>query len=405
MSRLPLEGIKVADFSWQYTGPIVTKFLADFGAEVIKIEARDRPDGARGYSPYKEGKPGINRSMVFANYNSDKYDMTINLRKPKGLELARDVIRRSNIVIECFRPGVAKRLGIGYEEVKEIKPDIVYVSMSFQGQTGRLAKQYTLGAFFQAAVGVTHLTGWPDRKPTGTPVAYPDYISPWYLLVGIMAALDYQRRTGKGQYLDISQLETSLQYMIPSLLDYSVNNRNQGRIGNRSSYSAPHGVLRCQGDDRWCAVAAFNDEEWRAMCQVMGRPTWSYDVKFTTFSGRKENEDELEKLVEAWTIEHGAEDVMQLMQDAKVTAGVVQTGQDIVDRDKQLKHRHHFRMLEHPEIGEHYSECCPARLSKTPAQIITPAPCLGEHNEYVCTEILGYPSDKFMELVIDGVFD
>lgn len=401
--KYALEGIKVVDFTWQYTGPIVTKFLAHHGAEVIKVESQERPDGGRGYSPYKDDKPGINRSAVFANYNTGKYGITLNLKQPKAIEIVKKLVARADVFLESYRPGTMERLGLGYPELKKVKPDLVYVSMSMQGQTGPLARQLTLGFFFQGALGFTHFTGWPDRDPVGVPVAYPDYITPWYMLFSVLLSLDYRRRTGKGLYIDFSQLESSVHFVTPALLDYIVNGRIQTRCGNRSTRAAPHGAYPCQGKERWCAVAVFTDEEWKAFCRVVGTPEWTRDPRFATLSGRMENAEELEKLISEWTANHSAEEVMTALQAAGVAAGVVQNGQDVVERDPQLKHRKHFQEMEHRDMGNHLFEVPPVRLSRTPGELRMPAPCLGEHNEFVCCEILGMSGEEFAELMAAGV--
>lgn len=399
-----LEGIKVVDFSWIFTGPIVTKFLGDHGAEVIRIESSARPDDARTYTPFKDGIPGMNRSGVFANYNSSKFSITLNLTHPRGIELARKLVVRSDVVIEAFRPGTIKRWGLDYEKLKEVKSDIIMVSMSLQGQYGPFALQPSFGAFFQSTMGFTHVLGWPDREPAVPPTPYPDFIGPWFILVAIMTALDYRRRTGKGQYIDLSQLETGVHFLAPTLLDYTINNRDQTRQGNSSTRAAPHGAYRCRGKDRWCAIAVFNDEEWEAFCRIIGNPAWTQDPRFATLLGRTENGQELDKLVEAWTINYSAEEVMNIMQTARVAAGVVQNGEDLVDKDAQLNHRQHFWKLDHPEMGSHISEAPPFRLTKTPAAPQMPAPSLGEHTHYVCTQILGMSDEEFVEMEIEGVF-
>jgi benzylsuccinate CoA-transferase BbsF subunit len=401
--RRPLEGLKIIDFTWLISGPVACKFMADYGAEVIKVESHSIPEGARLTTPFKDNVAGIDRSAMFANYNSSKYSFSLNLNHPKGLEIAKRLVAWADVVVESFRPGVMKRWGLNYEELRKIKPDIIMLSMTMQGQTGPFSRQPGVGTHLQALAGITHLTGWPDREPVGTPIPYPDFISPWYIIVAIMAALDYRRRTGQGLYIDISQLETSLHFMAPPLLDYMVNGRIQSRVGNQHSYAAPHGVYRCRGDNRWCAIAIFTDSEWHSFCEAIGRLGWTKEPKFATFLDRKENESELNWLVEEWTLIHTAEEVMDLLQAAGVTVGVVQDGQDILERDTQLQHRHHFWVFEHPETGQHVTEVAPYRLSLTPGEPKWAAPCLGEHNEYVCTQILGMSDEEFVQLLADGV--
>ncbi|MBM4463644.1 MAG: CoA transferase [Chloroflexi bacterium] len=404
-ARRPLEGLKVIDFTWLISGPIACKTLADHGAEVIKIETSSIPDNIRITTPFNANITGVNRSATFANYNSSKYSLTLNLRHPKASKIAERLVIWADVVVESFRPGTMKRWGLGYENLRKIKPEIIMLSMTMQGQTGPFSHVPGVGTQLQALVGVTHLTGWPDREPVGTPIPYPDFISPWYIVVAVMAALDYRRRTGQGVYIDISQLETSLQFMGVPLLDYTVNGKVQTRMGNQHPYAAPHGVYFCRGDNRWCAIAAFTDEEWRSLCEVMANPSWTKEPRFATFLSRKKNESELNTLVEEWTSMHTAEEVISLLQSAGVPAGVVQNGQDLLEHDSQLRHRHHFWAFDHHETGQHVTEMAPYRLSCSPGEPKWAAPCLGEHNHYICTQILGMSDAEFIELVTEGVLE
>lgn len=401
----PLAGLKVLDFTWLISGPLACKFIADYGAEVIKVESHAIPDNVRITTPFNNDLPGVNRSATFANYNSSKYSLSLNMKHPKAQEIAKRLAAWADVVVESFRPGTMKRWGLDYEELTKAKPDIIMVSMTMQGQTGSFSHLPGVGTQFQALVGLTHLTGWPDREPSGTPIPYPDFISPWYIIVAIMAGLDRRRRTGQGLFVDISQLETCLQFVAPALLDYTVNGRSQSRKGNEHPYAAPHGIYRCLGDDRWCAIAVFTDEEWHSLCKVVAQPSWTSAPRFATFLSRKENESELNQLVEQWTSERTPEEVMDTLQAAGVAAGVVQNGRDILEHDSQLQHRRHSWIFEHPETGRHVTEAAPYRLSLTPGEPKWAAPCLGEHNHHVCTQILGMSDEEFVELVAEGVFE
>jgi len=250
--------------------------------------------------------------------------------------------------------------------------------------------------------GYSHLTGWPDGKPGVLFNAYTDYISPWYLCSVLVAALDYRRRTGKGMYLDQSQVEAGLTFWGPGLLDYIVNGRIVTRVGNRDPYRAPHGAFPCLGDDRWVTIAVTTDEEWRALCRAMGNPEWAREPRFATLLGRKENEDELEHLIAEWTKDFAAGQVMATLQAAGVAAGAVNTNQDVFD-DVQLRHRRHFVPLEHRVIGVHHYHMPAYRLSKTPPQLHRAAPCLGQDNEFVYKELLSYSAEEVTQFLIDGV--
>ena len=402
--RRPLEGIKVADFSWIAAGPMVTKQLAEHGATVVKVESMTRPDILRNYIPMAGGIPGVNRCASFSAYNDSKYSIALKLSTPRGIEVAKRLIAWADIVIENFIPGTMEKWGLGYDDIRKFKPDVIMVRLSMQGQTGPRATQAGLGTMLMGPSGISEVTGWPDRDPVGIPTAYTDWIAPWYMVVAIIGALNRRKQTGKGMYIDCSQLEAGASFLSPAILDYTVNGRVQTKDGNRSPYAAPHGAYRCRGDDRWCAIATFTDDEWHSFCKVIGEPPWTKDSRFTTLIGRKKNEDELNPLVEAWTINFSPEEVMKELQAAGVAAGIVENGQDLHE-DPQLKHRHHFWFLEHPEMGLHSYDGQSYRLTKTPGELTMPAPCLGQHTEYVCCEVMGMPDEEFMELLAEGVFE
>lgn len=403
-TRKALEGVKVADFSWVAAGPIMTRYLADYGATVVKIESLARPDISRISYPYKDRIPGINRSGQFANYNRNKYSLCLKLTHPRGIEVARKMAAWADIVADNFTPGTMDEWGLGYEDLKKIKPDIIMISNSMLGQTGPQSRHLGLGFQLVSLAGVTHLTGWPDRLPGHPYAGYTDLIVPPLGIALIMAALAHRHRTGKGQRLDLSQFEAATYFLSAVNLDYEVNGREMIRMGNRSPQAAPHGAYRCQGQDRWCAISVSTDAEWQSFCQVLGNPAWCQDTKFSTFLGRKQNEDELDSLVTTWTIQHSAEEVMTLMQQAGVPAGAVWNSQD-VHQDPQLEARQYFWRFEHTELGSHLCDGSPIKLSKTPAQPQRPAPLLGEHNEFVCKELLGMSEKEYIDLLLAGVFE
>jgi crotonobetainyl-CoA:carnitine CoA-transferase CaiB-like acyl-CoA transferase len=371
---------------------------------VVRIESATRPDIIRMAPPFAEGVVGLNRSGYFSNFNSDKYSVSLNLNHPRGPEVAKRIIAWADIVLEGFAPGVIDRWGLGYEELKRVKPDIIMVGSSNQGQTGPHAQHPGYGTQLVSMVGFTHITGWPDREPCQPYGAYTDVVTPRLGAAAIIAALDHRQRTGQGQYLDFSQFEASLHFLAPLLLDYWANGREARRQGNSHPQAAPHNAYRCRGHDRWCAIAVFTQEEWNFFCRVIGDPEWTRDTRFATPQARKENEEELDRLVETWTLERSAHEVMALMQSAGVGAGVVSSAQDLLD-DPQLEHRHHFWKLDHPEMGPHLHDGPPFQLSRTPAELKMGAPCLGEHNEYIYKGVLGMSDDEFVELLMEGVLE
>ena len=382
-TRQVLEGIKVVEFAAIAAGPAIGKHLADHGARVVHVESYERPDGFRvNYPPYKDNKPGLNRSGAFAICNNNKYGVTINLKTQEGVDLAKELIQWTDIVIENFTPGTMKKLGLGYEEMKEVNPDIILLSTCNQGQTGPHALHPGFGSHLSSLCGFTYMTGYPDRLPYILYGPYVDHIGVGYGVIAAVAALEHRRRTGKGQFIDLAQYEAGVQFMIPALLEYSVNHRVVERDGNRHSFAAPHNTYPCKGDDRWCVISVFNDEEWTALCKCMGRDGLISDPRFKTIPARKKHEDEVDKEVGKWTSQLTAEEVFRRLQDHGVKAGIVQTIADLF-ADPQLKHRGFWAPVDHPEVGRCHAEGPPFLLSKTPFKIDRPAPMIGEHNELV----------------------
>lgn len=276
------------------------------------------------------------------------------------------------------------------------------VSLFNPFQNDPLPKFAGYGFFGTAYAGYCHLVGWPDREPLPLFNNYSDFVAPWYLACAVIGALLYRRRTGKGMYLDQSQVEAGASFLAPVILDYMVNGRIAQRMGNRDPYMAPHGLFPCKGDDRWIAIAVASEEQWRSFCAVLGNPAWTREPRFATLLARKQNEDELERLIGEWTRNYTEEQVMAMMQHAGVPAGVVQTCEDLF-ADPQLKHREHFRFLEHRVIGTHAYNSPAYRLSQTACDIKKAGPCLGEDNEYVYKQILGLSDDEIADLLIEGV--
>lgn len=405
MTNKILKDVKVVDFGWAVAGPLTAGVLASYGAEVIKVESRLRVDHSRETPPFVAGTAWLGeRSGTFANVgNAGKHSITLNLKHPRGLEVAKRLIVRADIVSENFRGGQMVELGLGYEDLKKIKPDIIMISSSIYGQTGPYGTRKGGGPDLASMSGLCELTGWSGRPPKLPIWVYTDFAVPRLAILAIIAALDYRRRTGKGQYLDFSQLEAIVQFVSPAILEYEVNGRELARIGNRSTYAAPEGVYRCKGDLRWCAITVSNDEEWRSFCQVIGKSDWAEDPELADVTGRLKNADKLDKQIEEWTISHSAEEVMSLMQGAGVPAGVVQNGEDL-DNDPQLKSRNYYWELDHPALGKFAYSGMPVRLSRTPHEMKR-SPCFGEHNEYVYTKLLGMSDEEFVELLREGVFE
>ncbi|MDD5288063.1 MAG: CoA transferase [Dehalococcoidales bacterium] len=395
-----LEGIKVADFSWSIVGPLAARYLADFGATVVHVESHTRPETQRVGGPYKDNIPGIDRSSLFTMFNTSKYGMSLNMEKPKGKEAALKLIKWADVVLESFTPGAMQRRGLDYETISKIRPDIIYISSSCYGQNGPITKTPGYGQLATAQSGIFDAIGWADRPTMTNTVPHTDYISPTFLLPTIMSALDYRRRTGKGLYIEQSQVEAGVHFFAPPVMDYIANGHVMKRQGNHYAHAAPHGAYPCKGTNRWCTIAVFSEEEWQSFCGAIGSPAWTKDKKFTTFAARKQNEDELDTEVGRWTINLTPEEVMTQLQAKGVTAGVVRTMQELYE-DPQLKHERFWRYLDHPVIGVHAHESPPFQLTKTPDRQSS-SPCLGQHNEYVYKELLGYSDDEIAEMMIEG---
>lgn len=398
-----LEGVKVIAFTLGVAGPLTTAILAAYGAQVIRVETRTRLDLTRQIAPFLGNVSSPDHSVAHLLTNAGKLGVTLNLKHPRALGIAERIVRWADVIVESLAGGAMAKLGLGYEDVRKVKPDIIMISEAIFGQTGPFAEVPGYGTPLTALTGFAHLTGFAGQLPQLPGRAFTDYISPRAAVLAIVAALDYRRRTGKGQYIDAAQFECAVPLLTPVLLQYEVDGKEARGMGNRSTCGGPHGVYRCKGDDRWCAIAVFDDEDWKKFCQAIGRPAWTESPEFSTLTGRVENADKLDSLVEEWTIRHHPEEVMRLMQDAGVAAGVVQAGQDL-GNDPQLKHRHFYAELDYPGIGTLSCSGMAARLSRTPYQIRR-APFLGEHNEYVYTKILGLSDEEFVQLMADGVFE
>ena len=404
----PLSGIKVADFSWFGAGPICAENLATFGATVVRVESEAHIDGLRGVAPFPPGKTGYNVSGYFNNYNAGKLDLTLNLGTARGKQLAEKLIAWADIFITNFTPRIIERWGLLYDELVKLHPDIIAVYQPMQGYDGPHKDFMGFGAVLSPITGYNELCGFPNRPPMGLGTNYPDYvINPGHTLVAILAALRHRRKTGRGQRIELAQLESSVAPLAPALMDFTVNGRVQTRAGNRLPHAAPHGAFRCkdnewdgQPEDRWCAIAVFDDAQWRALVEAMGSPAWADDARFASLPGRKQHEDEIEAKVTEWTREHAAEDVMALLQASGVPAGVVANARDML-QDEHLKARGYYVYLDHPEAGRTAYDGPPFRLSKTPGALRSPAPLLGQHNELVCKEILGMTDDEIAEALIE----
>jgi benzylsuccinate CoA-transferase BbsF subunit len=400
---LPLAGVRVADFTWFGAGPIYTQILANHGAQVIRVESQAHIDGLRLAHPMPEGKYTWNVSGYYNNFNASKLSFALNMKHPKALAVALRLIAVSDIVAENYTPGTLERWGLTYEAMLAVKPDIILVREPMQGADGPHGHFGGFGFVITPLAGLSHLSGFPHRESVGLGTNYTDYvINPGHAVIATLAALRYRNRTGKGQVIEVAQVESSICAVSTAILDYTANGRVETRQGNRLDHAAPHGAYRCSGDDRWCAIAVFTDDEWHALCRAMGDPEWAHEERFATLQGRKENEDELDLLIEGWTALHSAKEVMETLQAAGVPAGVVQSARDVLENDPHLMARRYYVYQDHAEAGRTAYDGPGFRLSKTPGRLQSPAPMLGEHTAQVCKDVLGMDDEEMAQLVMDS---
>jgi crotonobetainyl-CoA:carnitine CoA-transferase CaiB-like acyl-CoA transferase len=362
------------------------------------------PETTRISSPFAGNEPNMDKSGYFATHNAGKLSITLNMKKPLARPVFERLILWADILIESFAPGVMARWDLSYAQVKKIKPDIIMASTCLQGQTGPRSPHRGYGQMASALAGWFELTGWPDSDPVGPYSAYSDFVDWNFLLISLLSALDHRRRTGEGQYIDQSQLESSLWFMIPALLDFEANGTVCRRMGNRDKDAAPHGVYQCQGEDHWCAIAVTDEEEWAALCRVLDKPGWICDERFKSPAQRKANENEINRMIENWTCYRDASEVMNRLQSAGVPAGIVQDAEDLFN-DPQLKHRAHFKCLDHAQMGPYHIATSPFKLDKCENSPLSPAPLLGEHTEMVLKEFLGMSEEELTDLVVEGVLE
>lgn len=380
-----LQNVRILDFSWVLAGPYATRILADFGAEVIKIQP---------FLPEAEDK--FSRGYYNA-WNRNKRGITLNLNKPEGIALAKRLVGVSDAVVENFTPRVMTNWGLDYASLKKIKPDIVMLSLSAMGNSGPWRDYTGFGPTIQAFSGMTYLTAFPGKPPLGLGISYADHIAGLFACFALLGALEYRQKTGEGQYIDVSQVEAMASLLGGAVLDYQLGGKEVEAVGNSSTGAAPHGVYRCKGDDRWCALAVFTDEEWPGFKRALGNPPWAEDKKLASLSGRLKDKAKLDRLIEDWTSEHTAEEVMALLQGQGVAAGVVQDASDLA-KDPQLKQRGFFI-----ELGKTMSDAVPIRMSRTPARYSRAAPERGQDNDYVYGELLGMSRRELANLKKQGI--
>ena len=414
---LPLEGVRVADFSWFGAGPIAGQTLAAFGAEVVRVESEARIDSLRIVEPVALNEDGskmsdtYNASGYFNNFNAGKLSFLLDLNSERGQEIAYRLIERADIFMTNFTPRVLQKWNLLPEHVMAANPRIVAGYAPMQGMVGPHRDFLGFGAVLTPITGISELSGFPHHPPIGIGTNYPDYVvNPGHLTYALLAALRHRDITGEGQLVEMPQIESVVNALAPAILDYTANGVVQTRAGNRSPIAAPHGAFRCADDptsagseDRWIAIACGSDEQWAAICDAFGQLGSATDPRFATHEARKANEDALETLVNLWTADRRAEDVMADLQARGVPAGVIQNAQDILDKDPHVRERAYYQYLDHPETGRSAYDGPCARLSETPGVHRAAAPLFGQHTDEVCRRILKLTDDEVAALLVEGV--
>ena len=397
---LPLAGIRVADFTHMVAGPYGTMQLAYFGAEVIKIESRARPDTWR----IREGNKDVEASLPFADHNRNKLSITANLKTEEGRGVARRIIAESDVVVENFSVGVMDRLGLGYEALKEVKPDLVMIRLQGLGTTGPRKNYVTWGPSLMPFSGMTWLWNHPDGgAPVGSQTSYPDYIVSIHMAFALMAALHHRANTGEGQLIDIAQGEVTASLIGPALLDGLVNGRAAEPVGNRGHGGAPHGCYPCAGDDAWCVISVGDEDEWQRFCTATGNAAALRDERFATVAGRCANAQALDEAVSGWTGERTPREVMETLQIHGVTAGMVSDGTTLVN-DPHLRSRGAVVEHEHPRQGRLTLPGIVVNMSETPGEIRRHAPLLGQDTHAVLNGLLGMSQEEIRDLEAAGAF-
>jgi crotonobetainyl-CoA:carnitine CoA-transferase CaiB-like acyl-CoA transferase len=396
MAALALEGIRVLDFTWVVAGPVATRILADHGAEVVKIERKDPP-------PLGNRKLGLQCDL-----HRNKLSAAINMAHPRGLELARRLAAKCDVVIDNFSARVMRQWGMDYESLTKARPDIICISMSGLGHSGPRSSYVSYGPTLQALAGYTLLMAEPDGTPAGYGYSYADMCGGYTGALAALMALWHRKRSGRGQFVDLSQFEAVTAVVGPMLLDIAANGREQKPPGydSQEAPAAPHGVYKCKprdgDDDRWVAIAVHSQAEWERFIAALGSPAWANDPKFRTLYLRMRNRAVLDSHVARWAAERSAEDAMLTLQRAKVAAGVVANGVDICERDPQLKERGFWPPVRTAKGDITQVTGIPFKLSGGSGTVRTIAPEVGENNDYVLGDLLGLSRAEREELIASG---
>ncbi|MBI3325619.1 MAG: CoA transferase [Nitrospinae bacterium] len=404
ISRPLLSGVRVLDLTHAWAGPFATQLLADYGAEVIKIEACARPDMLR-FSMWPEDETRLdayNRGGFFQYLGRNKFGLTLDLKHPKGQELFKRLAQLSDVVIENFSARVMPSLGLEFPVLHALNPRLIMVSMPGYGAVGPYRDFVAFGEMIEPFAGLSEITGYPDRSPLRIAVAYPDPVAGFHAVLAILLALRQRRQTCTGQHIQIPHREPITRMLGEAVLDYTVNGRTQGRMGNRHRAWAPHGCYPCRAQGSWITIAVRTDAEWTALCQVLGEPAWATDPRFANSLSRWKQSSVLDECLAQCTRQWEAYALATHLREAGVPAGVVQTNRELLS-DEHLRARHAFWVISHHLAGTYPYPGPSTRLTAMPPQYTRPAPDLGEHNTEILEELLGLSPAAIQDLEAQGV--
>ena len=399
--KLPLQGIRVIDFGQFVAVPFATQWMALMGAEVIVVESHERLSN-RMRPPFAEGVQGVNRSGGFQSCYRNKLGCTLNLRTDQGREIVLALARISDVVADNYSTGTMEKLGLGYRELVEARPNIIMASLGAVGRTGPQKNIVGLHSVILMFSGLAAITGYPQGRPRVVGSVFPDPISGAYSVFAILGALFRRSKTGQGQYIDVSMTEAMMSLMPEAIIDYTLNNREPMRVGNRDPAKAPHGVYRCRGDDAWIAISVGSDDQWKVLCRAVGHSEWADDPRFSDSLSRWRHQDDLDPLIQSWTRERNPEEAMGHLQEAGVPAGPSLSAAGLLV-DPHLRQREFAVEVDHPEVGRRVMGNVPWKISDLPPVVHRHAPLWGQHNHYVLCELLGYSPEQVEQLVQDRV--
>ncbi|MCX6020952.1 MAG: CoA transferase [Chloroflexi bacterium] len=409
MRPMALAGLRVVETGFAQAGPWVARTLGDYGASVIKVESKRRPDGSRiTVFPDNHATPDEywEQGGTHHEQHRNKMSLAMELDRPEGAAIFKKLMAVTDILIESYPPQVYEKFGLSYPALQEVNPKLIMLSTTGYGHTGPYSSYRSYGMMIEAMSGISWLTGYAGDRPRRGSLPYPDHISAYHGLVAVMAALAQRRRTGEGQWIDLAQYEVAVNAVAPALFDLFMNGRTPPRQGNADDVFAPNGCYPAQGDDCWIAITVENDEQWQAFCKVVGEDPWTLQPEFATALGRVQHRAALDRCVAGWTAQRDPAVCAQLLQEAGVPASKVNSIEDIYN-DPHLRERHAFHMIQHSpgqrNVGLRPFPGPPAGMSETPGEIRMPAPMMGEHNEEILTGLLGYTPEEVQSLEKRGV--